>query len=181
MGLFDLISNSAKLHNSVSGVTNSRKAIFAVRDALRGTPQFSALFYAVVGDVQHPPRFIEATQSGIFSSEVWNTDLGGYEPYKTVKIEDKNIGYTEGCAVFLLIQECYPNVYDFPSNTMAAIQNGAVIQLKMRQQFLGRKLIPAVTPPAVPASPTGAAFCSNCGQKIASGAAFCSGCGNKLG
>lgn len=206
MGLFNRMSriatNSAAIYNDVSTVKNTRKAIFEIRDRLRGTPLFSQMFYQIVVDPYHPPCKIEATQTGQFWSQAWTASMGNYEPYTTQKLDDHNLGYAEGCAIYLLIQECYPNVYDFPSNTTTALANGATIKLNMKKQFVGKALKPATLPApanaapvqqpvyATPAQPayeapapaqTAAKFCTNCGNKLQPGAKFCSGCGTKLG
>ena len=194
MGLFDAMSKAAAIRNDVQTVKAGRAAIFNVRDKLRGTPQFSEIFYSIIGnDVNHPPRHVEGNQSGGFWTEAWDPSAGNYEPFSTQKLQDDNVGYIEGCAVYLLIQECYPNVYDFPSNTTTAIQNGATIKLIMNKQFIGKALKPATVPaaPVVAAPPqapvqapaaNGAtpAFCSACGSRLAPGAAFCGGCGSKV-
>ncbi len=194
MGLFSKLSRTA---STVSGIVqnsnvvkNSRKAIFEMRDRLRGTSQFSTLFYAIINDINHPPRNIEATQLGEFWSESWDSTVNNYEPYATQKYIDSNIGYCEGCAIYLLIQECYPNVYDFPGNSVAAIEGGATIKLIMKKEFIGKTLKPAVTPQPIKNEPSipnvqntqyqTPAFCCNCGTKLASNTAFCPCCGNKI-
>lgn len=190
MGLFSAFSRTASVIQDSNTVKNSRKEILSMKDRLDGTPQFSTIFYKLITDVNHPPRYIEATQSGDFWSQNWQPASNTYEPYTTIKHSDRNIGYCEGCAMYLLIQECYPNVYEFPGNTMADIQNGATIKLIMRSQFLNKALGPAKIPdpvaekPSAPSVQTPAAtpaFCSRCGTKLAPGAAFCSGCGTKIG
>lgn len=191
MGLFNSFARGAAAAHNMSVVSNSRKAIFEMRDRLRNTPQFSKLFYQLIGDPSHPPRRIEATQSGDFWSEAWIAAYANYEPYTTHKFSDSNLGYIEGCAIYLLIQECYPNVYDFPSNTLAALENGATIKLIMKKNFVGQALMPAVAPPAPPASPAPTAapaaglvrefvFCGQCGTKNNGTSRFCCGCGHPL-
>lgn len=197
MALRRLISNSAAVYSDVTATKNARNAIFSVRDKLRGTTQFSEAFYKIIGDINHPPRHIEANQSGGFWSEGWDAAAKNYEPYTTQKLQDSNIGYTEGCAIYLLIQECYPTVYDFPSNSMSAIQNGATIKLIMKKQFLGKKLKPATVPPRVgpvsepaatcpvqpeyPIPPVSSVSAAPSAQMIsAARPRFCSACGNRL-
>ena len=190
MGLFSALSRTASLIQDSNTVKGGRKEIMQMKSKLEGTPQFATLFYKLITDVNHPPRYIEATQTGDFWSENWEAATSTYEPYTTIKHSDRNIGYCEGCAMYLLIQDCYPNVYDFPGNTISDIQNGATIKLIMKQQFVGKALGPAKVPtpvaaqPAAPATqaPTATpAFCSHCGTKLAPGSAFCSGCGTKIG
>ncbi len=190
MGLFKSIFNlTSSINNAKSQnntVKNSRKAIFELRDKLRNTPQFSKIFYTLIEDPAHPPRNIEASQNGSFWSEAWDAEMQNYEPYTTEKLNDSNIGYYEGCAVYLLIQECYPNVYDFPSNSLQDLQNGATIKLVMKKEFIGKAIKPASEPKKYAASAVqqpssaGAAFCSGCGKPVSSDTAFCPSCGKKL-
>ncbi len=188
MGLFDLLGATAATIKDANVVSGGRKEIFQIRDRLRGTKQFAELFHQVIGDVNHPPKYIEATQTGEFWSEVW--EGSGYEPFSTKKYVNQNVGYMEGCALYLLIQECYPNVYDFPGNTVAQIQNGATIKLIMKKNFVGKVLKPAQMPPKPAIQPSvnnqagqesGARrFCSYCGNQLAEGVRFCSGCGKQV-
>lgn len=207
MGLFRAMQSAQRAkeaHDNIRAVKNARNEIFEYRDRLRGTPVFADYFYKIIGDdVSHPPRKIEATQSGNFWSEQYITAYGNYEPFTTHKFDDPNVGYLEGCAIYLLIQECYPNVYDFPSNTTAQLADGATIQLNMKKQFIGKELKPAVVPPRVTPAPAPAAapapapasvqaapapaaapvpkFCSQCGAPRQPDARFCMGCGHKFG
>ena len=143
MSLVDLV-NTAQYFSSQS---NLRKSILNVQNNLRGTSQFAALFYKLIGqDVHHPPVQIEGTQSGVFWTAAWDPARFTYEPFTTEKMSDPNIGYIEGCALFLLIQEVYPNVYKFPGNTLEQIQNGAHIHLNMRKECIGQAVMPAYIP-----------------------------------
>ena len=177
--LFDLSQQTGQ-------VKNTRKAIFDTRDRLRGTPQFSEMFHSVIIDAEHPPAAIAGDHtSGAFAGVAWQSDRGAYEPYSTVKYQDFNLGYVECCAFFLLVQECYPNVYDFPNRTTTDIANGVPVELIMKKQFIGKALkgvgIPAKVEKSVPEqNGNGQRFCSNCGSKVASGAGFCSSCGSKI-
>lgn len=157
MGLFRAIQSAQRAkehHDNIKAVKNARSDIFEYRDRLRGTPVFADYFYKIVGDdVSHPPRKIEATQTGNFWSEQYVPAYGNYEPFTTHKFDDPNVGYLEGCAIYLLIQECYPNVYDFPNNTMAQLADGATIQLLMKKQFVGKAIAPAVVPPRATPAP----------------------------
>ncbi len=186
MGIFSSLS---ALGREIGGVSNTRKAIFELRDRMRGTGAFSQVFYRLIDNVNYPPCYIEASQTGSFWSQAWIPAEKNYEPYTTCKFEDGNIAYLECCAIYLLIQECYPNVYDFPSNTTTQIENGATTKLVMKKQYMGKALKPAVVPPepiqpqqsAVAPSQVGTAcFCSACGTKLSEGAAFCSNCGKRV-
>ncbi len=199
MGLRSVASGSAAVFQDISQVKNLRKAIFEMRDKLRNTPQFSDVFYRLIPDIQHPPRLIQNNLQGGFFTEGWDVSYNNYEPYTTQKLQDGNIGYIEGCAFYLLIQECYPSVYDFPNRTIKQLQNGESSDLVMKKQFVGKPLKPATVPPrgtptfssapsttsqptVTPAASQGqtAAFCMHCGQPIPTGARFCSKCGSQL-
>ena len=147
MGLLDLIRGISNLQQQTGTVKNARQQIFQIRDRLRNTPQFSEIFYSIVNDPSHPPVkiVIDYTQGG-FLSMGWDERVSNYEPYLTGKHVDPNIAYAEGCAIFLLIQDCYPNVYDFPNRTTTQISEGVPLELNMKVQFQGKELIPAVTP-----------------------------------
>ena len=147
MGLFDLIRGINGVQQQVGAVKNVRQQIFLTRDRLRNTPQFSEIFYSIIKEPSHPPFqiVIDYTQ-GNFLSMDWDVRTQNYEPYLTSKHFDPNIAYTEGCAIFLLIQDCYPNVYDFPNRTAAQVSNGVPLELNMKAPFQGKQLIPAITP-----------------------------------
>lgn len=147
MGLFDLIRGIGDLQQQAGTIKNIRQQVFQLRDRLRNTPQFSDAFYSIIKDPSHPPLqiVIDYTQ-GSFLSMDWDYRTRNYEPYLTVKHVDQNIAYNEGCAIFLLIQECYPDVYDYPSRTTTQISNGVPIELNLKAPYQGRTLIPAVTP-----------------------------------
>lgn len=202
MALGRLIYNSAALASNMSAVKDSRNRIFSIRDNLRGTPVFSQIFYTLIQDPYHPPRSIEGNQSGCFWTEGWVASFNNYEPFSTQKMQDPNIAYYEGCAIYLLIQECYPNVYDFPSNSLSAVENGAHIYLKMKKQFIGKPLTPATLPappapqPVAPAAPVYAPAAPQPAAPTyappaapaapaapvapAAAARFCSGCGTPV-
>lgn len=193
MGLFfkpERAANAASfLASDMSMVKSGRNAIFNMRDRLRNTPQFSDFFYKIINDVTHPPRIIEATQTGEFWSEAWIASYNNYEPYSTQKITDRNIGYIEGCAMYLLIQDCYPDIYDFPGNTVQQLNNGATIKLIMKKKYIGQPLQPAFLPPkvapvmqSVQQTPVNTAgrFCTNCGNKNDDSSKFCCKCGTPL-
>ena len=186
--LFRALSAMADMQNQNKAVKNTRGAIFEIRDRLRNSPQFSNVFYNVLINTKHPPMEIICDYANAsFWSIAWDETVGSYEPYSTLKRQDINIGYQEGCAIFLLIQECYPNVYDFPNSTTTDIANQVPISLKMKKGFIGKALAPAVTPKVFEAAEpqkqaqSGSKFCTECGAALADGAKFCSGCGNKIG
>ena len=191
MGLLDLIRGVSEIQQQTGAVKNTRQQIFGIRDRLRNTPQFSEIFYNIVSDPSHPPMqiVIDYTQGGFLSMD-WDLRTGNYEPYTTVKYTDPNIAYAEGCAIFLLIQECYPDVYDFPNRTVTQVAEGVPLELNMKKQFVTKQLIPASTPKqfsvpapqAAPAAQTSApSFCSNCGAKLEAPVRFCPSCGAKIG
>ncbi len=190
MGLRSSLRTLSNLQQQTTVVKGSRKAIFDIRDNLRGTQLFSDIFYHIVTNPERPPVTIIANYSdSSFWSKAWVAAENNYEPYSTVKYQDVNIGYYESCAIFLLIQECFPNVYDFPNKTVTQIQNGEPIELIMKNNFAGRRLIAASLPPqptaeSAPTAATGPSpdtvFCSHCGAKHQKGTNFCSSCGNKL-
>ena len=114
----------------------------------------------------------------------WDANANNYEPYSTLKATDGNIAYFEAAAVFLLLQECYPNVYDFPNRTVTQLDMGVPIELNMKKEFVGKKLRPAILPERpqnVGNTPTvNVKYCSKCGMQLSADAKFCSGCGGEL-
>ena len=148
MSLADIAYHAGR----IAQTNNLRKNIFEIQKNLRGTPQFAELFYQLIGqDIHHPPKEISGTQQGVFWTAGWEPARGAYEPFTTQKVANPNIAYQEGCALFLLIQEIYPNVYKFPNNTTDQVMAGAGIQLLMRKEYIGRPLMPAYTPGQAPA------------------------------
>ena len=185
----------------VSQVRNLRKAIFDCRDRLRGTDVFAEVFHALIGeDYTHPPVNIEGTQDGQFRAAQWIPARKNYEPVMKEKYVNPEVVYPVGCAVYLLIQEVYPNVYDFPSNTISKLEGGATIKLNMKRKFIGQALTPKNPPQYMPPAPqqnmqqaprqnmrpqyTGAGQGTPAPQNAAPEAQpapkFCSNCGAKL-
>ena len=175
MGLLRGMRAAAELQQQGALVKNARKEIFTIRDRLRGTRQFAEIFHQVVGNPERPPMQIQCDyMNHAFFTIGWD-DLGNnYEPYSTWKATDGNIAYYEAAAIFLLVQECYPNVYDFPNRTATQLQAGVSIELNMKKNFIGKKVRPAILPakPSV-STPTPVAttvaekkFCSNCGKQL---------------
>ena len=138
----------------VSQVRNLRKAIFGCRDRLRGTDVFGEVFHALIGDdYTHPPVNIEGTQDGCFRAAQWEPARRNYEPVMREQYVNPEINYPVGCAVYLLIQEIYPNVYYFPSNTISNLEGGATIKLNMKRKFIGQALTPKNPPQYIPQAP----------------------------
>lgn len=194
----------------VSQVRNLRKAIFGCKDRLQGTDIFAEVFHALIGDdYTHPPVNIEGTQDGYFRAAQWEPVRKNYEPVMREKYVNPEINYPVGCAIYLLIQDVYPNVYDFPSNTISKLEGGATIKLNMKKKFIGQALTPKNPPQYVPPAPQQPAqqnmqqpvqpsmnqappvkpapeaqeaprFCVNCGTKLVPGARFCGKCGTRI-
>lgn len=188
MGLLDGIMAAASLHQQNTSIKNARSAILTTRDRLRGTRQFAELFYKIVGNPERPPiQIVGDYCNHAFYSISWDEQGNNYEPYSTLKMTDGNIAYYESAAIFLLLQECYPNVYDFPNRTVKQIEAGVPVELNMKKNFIGKKLRPAILPekPNVSvsqpvATSTEKKFCTHCGKQLDVTARFCSGCGGQV-
>ena len=133
----------------VKTVKNMRKNIFALKDRLANSAEFSQVFYTLIKDVSRPPMLMSCTTVGTILSEEWRPAENNYEPYPTIKIENPNYNYEVMCALMLLIQDCYPNVYDSPNVTLAQLQNGATGDLIMKKKYLGKLLKPKTVPAEV--------------------------------
>ena len=183
----------------VKTVKNMRKNIFALKDRLANSAEFSQDFYTLIQDVSRPPKLMSCTTVGTIASEEWRPAENNYEPFSTIKIENPNYNYEVMCAFMLLIQDCYPNVYDSPNVTLAQLQNGATGDLIMKKKFLGKMLKPKSVPAAVeqqpqqPEQPQTQAvrrpaqeirqdvmYCPNCGNPHPVSAKYCSKCGNQF-
>lgn len=201
MGIFDvgrniagLAQSASNLKQQTSGVKNTRKEIFAIRDRLRNTPQFAQFFHNIVKCPERPPVRITADYAhGSFLTMDWDTRTNNYEPFMTVKYQDANVAYCEACAILLLVQECYPNVYDSTNQTLAQIEQGVPVEMYMKKQFVQKTLIPASVPQNYAPQPvqtdvinnqqvnSAPKFCGNCGSPLQPNSAFCTSCGSKIG
>ncbi|MBR1758108.1 MAG: zinc-ribbon domain-containing protein [Lachnospiraceae bacterium] len=180
------VNTAKQIKTSNAVVTNLRDAIIDQQEKLRDSDEFARFFTVLIGDdVNHPPKLIDASQQGAFETIAWDPNRRAYEYAASPRMNEPGIDYTKLCAVFLLFQDCYPNVYHFPGSTMAEIQSGAHGKLEMRDDFVGKKLIPAHVP-GQPASTPASSFgtqsapvsaCPQCGRKRAAGEKFCGGCG----
>ena len=174
----------AQTISDAGDVKQIQKEISEMTNRLRNTPQFAKVFHALITDPSHPPRFVEfAYQSGEFWSENWESSTRTYEPYTTCKYADRNIAYVEGCAIYLLLQECYPNVFTFKQNTITQFRDGATNKLYMNEEFVGKAIKPVILPPhpqgqSIPKEE--AKFCPSCGSPVSTTHLFCGNCGNKL-
>ena len=141
------VNSAANIHNDISSVKKLRKEIFELKDRLAGTHQYATIFYSLITDINHPPCYIEWTPGGVFWTQNWEPQVFNYEPFSTAKYQDQNIGNIEANAIFLLIMDSYPNVFDSSNYTIAQLQAGtAQFRLDMKKEFYGRQLIPAVVP-----------------------------------
>ena len=177
----------------VKTVKNMRKNIFALKDRLENSAEFSQVFYTLIQDVSRPPKLLSCTTVGTIATEAWRPAENDYELFATIKLENPNYNYEVMCAFMLLIQDCYPNVYDSPNVTLAQLQNGATGDLIMKKKYLGRLLKPKTVPAAVQQPPQMQAvrppvqgtnqdvmYCPNCGNPHPASAKFCSKCGNQF-
>ena len=138
-------------------VAKMRRTIYKYRDELKNSPEYAEAFHGVIGsDLKRPPYSIAATQNGRFSTRSWSREASRYEDVATVKYVG-NFDYYRACALFLLIQDCYPGVYEYPTNTVSEIRNGAGIHLIMKSGNLARDLYPKY-PPLHPDSNTPKTF-----------------------
>ena len=170
-------------------VKSMRKNIFALKDRLENSAEFSQVFYTLIQDISRPPKLMSCTTVGTILSEEWRPAENDYAPYATIKIENPNYNYEVMCAFMLLIQDCYPNVYDFPNVTLEQLRNGATGDLIMKKKYLGKILKPKSVPAAVeqpkvqavrqpdPGMSQDVMYCPNCGNPHPASAKFCAKCG----
>lgn len=166
---------------------------------LRNTRQYSEIFYSIITNTAYPPCFIECTKDGVFWTRVWEDISFNYEPFSTAKIQNCNVDAIVVCAIFQLVQESYPNVYTFPTNTLSSVEAGTdVYRLIMAQNFYGVPLQPVYLPPTEEQlrsnnyrlhmqareyqspSTQSKICCTKCGNINPGGSRFCSVCGNRL-
>ena len=203
MGIFDVGDNirgmaqsAGNIKREFSGVKNTRREIFDIRDRLRNTPQFAELFHNIIRYPEHPPvKIVSDYARGVFMTMDWDTRTNNYEPFLTAKYQDTNIAYCEACAILLLIEECYPNVYDSTNQTLREIEQGVPIEMYMKKKFVQKTIVPANIPqgfapvqsnvqqPVVNNQTINSAprFCGYCGKSLQPGSVFCTACGNKIG
>ena len=74
----------------VKTVKNMRKNIFALKDRLANSAEFSQVFYTLIQDVSRPPKLMSCTTVGTIASEEWRPAENNYEPFSTIKIENPN-------------------------------------------------------------------------------------------
>ena len=181
-----LIQSSRNTYTDITSVKAANKEIYEQMDRLRNSYQYADIFYRLAGDVNHPPCEIEWTKNGTFYTQGWEARTNNYEPYSTAKYQDVNTTILIANALLALIQESYPNVYDFPGMTFREIEAGTdTYKLIMNRSFLGQHLIPAFLPERNSTQPeqtntVNNQFCSKCGNCLAPEAIFCTECGNRI-
>lgn len=193
MSLKNLINASFELTRDISDTYTINNDVYSLRDRLRSSPQYSIIFQRLVDDINHPPCSISRDCNSVFWTQKWEPYANNYEPFCTSKFQDSNINGRVCCAIYLLIQESYPNIYDFPKNSLNSIRDDtADYQLIMKREYYGKSLIPAYIPvlPTIPQNynqmyyqNTGfrnQLFCTQCGKRLTSDSIFCTGCGNKI-
>lgn len=167
-----------------------------MKEQLRYTRQYSEIFYSLISNTTFPPCLIEFTKDGVFWTREWEENVKNYEPFSTAKMQNINVDSVVVYAVFKLIQESYPNVYNFPSNTLSSFEAGTELyRLIMIPKYFGFALRPAFVPETVEQfnssgstmqrassypSAYSKRFCAVCGYNNPSGSKFCSKCGNRL-
>ena len=157
MGLFDSLGylfgsavgkSAASVANGVSrialdvkSVKNLRKEIMDKKSEIQGSAFVNDIIANAITDPTHPPCYIEGTCEGLYV-QYFDSSANSYIPNKVLLSPTEELTYVVGCAVFLIIQEAYPNVYDFPGRTIQQIQNGATIELVMKKPYKGVMLTP---------------------------------------
>lgn len=139
-------SSNSELGNAIADlaiqsadVSKMRKEVYKRRDAFRGTPIIENLFNLIFDDPDHLPGKIALNSEGIF--------VVPFDPetqkYATTWVKKAGEGdlpsfdYVNGCAVFLLIQEKYPKLYDFPNTKITDFQNGTVDAIYLNLKSAG--------------------------------------------
>ena len=207
MGLFKKTQyDTLRLARSIGNAQNSiqklqlprqfNAEVQKMKEQLRYTRQYSEIFYSLISNITYPPCFIECTKDGVFWTRDWEENVKNYEPFSTVKMQNSNVDSVVVYAVFKLIQESYPNVYNFPSNTLSRFEAGTELyRLIMIPNYFGFALRPAFVPKTVEQfnssssitqgessypSANSKKLCTVCGYNNPNGSKFCSKCGNRL-
>ncbi len=144
------ITNSAYVINDISSVHNLREAIYQRKAEIAKSDLVKEIFTILFADETHPPREILVNVHAV-SARRYEADKNSYQIYSEPVVHPEHpFDYPTACALFLLIQDKYKNVYDFPSVTMTqlqpAIQSGTwQTTLQMKAPFIGKALTPAYT------------------------------------
>lgn len=122
MGIGNQIGNTVESSKAIvwdaSSVYQVRGAIYERKLQIVKTPMVRDIYHAICNDVNHPPLNINITRYAVYGRQ--------YDPvsktYNPMNVEiyrpEYEMDYVFACAVCLIIQDIYPNVYDLPNTTM---------------------------------------------------------------
>lgn len=112
-----------------------RNEIYKRRDSFRNLPIIESAISKVFegSDLTHLPARIKMTGDGVFILS-YDANMGKYNPLWEQRLGEGDLpsfGYMNGCAFFLLIQEKYPELYDFPNTKVNDVDEGTVEEISL--------------------------------------------------
>ncbi len=136
----DLIQENSLVHNSRQGIYKRKAEIVK-------TPMVREIIHAVVGDSSHPPIYIEIYPQGILTRP-YDVESDTYHPNGILAYTPEIVfDYEIACALCLIIQDMYPDIYDFPNTTITGLsgqlEKGTwTTKLILKQEHLYKEIAP---------------------------------------
>lgn len=131
----DMGNAVADVSRQIFRAKDLRKEIYKKRDSLRGVPMVENAITKIFegAEQEHLPAKIKMTTQGVFVIS-YDANLGKYNPVWEQRLTADDLpsyDYMNGCAIFLLIQEKYPSLYNFPNTKVNDIDNGQVEEIQL--------------------------------------------------
>lgn len=117
------------------------REIHKKRDSFRGLPVVETAITKIFDgfDAVHLPAKIKLTVEGVFII-AFDPKLGKYNPAWEQRLTAEDLpafDYLNGCAFFLLIQEKYPGLYNFPNTKVDNVDYGVVEEIRLELKSAG--------------------------------------------
>lgn len=145
-----VISNSAYVINDVSSVHNMREDIYQWKAEIVKSDVVKDIFKILFTDPTHPPREVVISANSV-NARLYESIKNTYQIYSMPVYQPEHpFDYPTACALCLLIQDMYKDVYNFPSVTMPQLQASLSAgtwqtTLQMNTPHIGKSLTSAYT------------------------------------
>lgn len=143
--------NAQALYYSAAAVNNIRSAIYQKKKEIVASSVTQDILNAIFTDPGHPPKEILFCASGVVVSPI-EANMRSYHPTGVLAyVSEVPMSYEMGAALCLMIQDMYPQSYDFPNigidELTTRLNDGTwYTVLNLKQPLLFQAVRPQFTP-----------------------------------
>ena len=143
--------NAQALYYNAAAVNDIRSAVYQKKKEIVTSSVTQDILNAIFTDPGHPPKEILFCASGVIVSSI-EANMRSYHPTGVmVYASEVPMSYEMGAALCLIIQDMYPQTYDFPNigvdELTTRLNDGTwYTVLNLKQPLLFKTLCPQFTP-----------------------------------